>query len=387
MIIEIRKAGFRNKGAELMLLAIVARLRSAFPDATLAMTPSAPKGSEPFAKLTALGIYPKASLTRFGIEWGDVATLIPRRLRQRYGLVLDRDVDVVIDAAGFAYSDQWGDRPAKELARATRRWRRRGTKVILLPQAFGPFTDPVIRSAIKQAVDNADLVMPRDAISYRYLTEVTGERDNIRQFPDFTNLVDGVVPDEFEAKKVGVAIVPNHRMIDKTDDVASGQYLPFMIRCARRLHELNARPYVLVHEGADDERLAEQISSASGDIPIIREDDPLRIKGILGASDAVVASRYHALVSALCQGVPAVATGWSHKYTELFEDYGFAEGVLSVDDDWARTNLMLEKLVDVEASKAVSAQILQQSTRLKKLSEEMWAAVLSVIDGRPKGIQ
>ena len=31
----------------------------------------------------------------------------------------------------------------------------------LLPQAFGPFTDAVIRSAIKQAVDNADLVMPR----------------------------------------------------------------------------------------------------------------------------------------------------------------------------------------------------------------------------------
>ncbi|MCH7637654.1 MAG: polysaccharide pyruvyl transferase family protein, partial [Proteobacteria bacterium] len=157
MIIEIRKAGFRNKGAELMLLAIIARLRAAYPDATLTITPSAPKGSEPFSKVTALGIYPKASLTRFGIEWGGVATLIPRRLRQRYGLVLDRDVDVVIDAAGFAYSDQWGDRPAVELARATRRWRRRGTKVILLPQAFGPFTDPVIRAAIVQAVDNADL--------------------------------------------------------------------------------------------------------------------------------------------------------------------------------------------------------------------------------------
>ena len=33
MIIEVRKAGFHNKGAELMLLAIVARLRAAYPEA------------------------------------------------------------------------------------------------------------------------------------------------------------------------------------------------------------------------------------------------------------------------------------------------------------------------------------------------------------------
>ena len=370
-----------------MLLAIVARLRTAYPDATLTMTPSAPNGSEPFAKLTALGIYPKASLKRLGIEWGSVAGLIPARLRRRYGLVLDREVDVVIDAAGFAYSDQWGSASSLELARATRRWRRRGTKVILMPQAFGPYTDPVIRSAIQESVDNADLVFPRDSISYRYLTDVTGERDYIRQHPDFTNLIEGIVPEEVDSEKRGVAIVPNYRMIDMTDAAASDRYLPFMIRCAERLLELNARPYVLVHEGVDDERLAEQISAASGGIPIVREDDPLRIKGILGASDAVVASRYHALVSALSQGVPAVATGWSHKYNELFEDYSFGEGVLSIDDDFANTQAMLGKLVDIESSKEISAQLLQSSARLKVLSEAMWTAVQSFIDGCPKGIQ
>jgi colanic acid/amylovoran biosynthesis protein len=387
LIIEIRKAGFSNKGAELMLLSIVARLRVAYPDATLTMTPSSPNGSEPFAKLTALGLYPKASLHRLGVEWGDAASLIPHRLRQRYGLVLDREVDVVIDAAGFAYSDQWGAASSLELQRTTRRWRRRGTRVILMPQAFGPFTNPVIRSAILSSVDNADLVMPRDAVSYRYLTEVTGERDYIQQYPDFTNLIEGIVPRSVEPETFGVAIVPNVRMIDKTEKNASDQYLPFMIRCAERLLELNARPYLLVHEGVDDKRLAEQISQVCGGVPIVMEDDPLRIKGILGSSDAVVASRYHALVSALSQGVPAVATGWSHKYNELFEDYSFAEGVLSIDDDFANTQAMLGKLVDIESNRAISAQLLQSSARLKVLSEAMWTAVQSVIDGCPKGIQ
>ena len=370
-----------------MLLAIVARLRADYPDATLTMTPSAANGSEPFTKLTALGIYPKASLHRLGIEWGDAACLIPRRLRHRYGLVLDREVDVVIDAAGFAYSDQWGAASSLELARTTRRWPRRGTKVILMPQAFGPYTNPVIRSAILRSVDNADLVMPRDSVSYRYLTEVTGERGYIQRYPDFTNLIEGIVPQNHKPENFGVAIVPNVRMIDKTDKNASDQYLPFMIRCAERLLELNARPYVLVHEGADDERLAEQISTACGGLPIVREDDPLRIKGILGSSDAVLASRYHALVSALSQGVPAVATGWSHKDNELFEDYSFGGGVLSIDDEFANTDAMLGKLVDIESNRAISAQLLQSSARLKVLSEAMWTAVQSVIDGCPKGNQ
>jgi len=382
MIIEIRKAGFRNKGAELMLLAVVARLRAAYPEATLTMVPSAPNGSQPFAKLTALGFYPKASLNRRGIEFGDAAGLIPGRLRRRYGLVLDREVDVVIDTAGFAYSDQWGIESTLELSRATRRWRRHGTKVILMPQSFGPFSDRAIRTAILHAVDNADLVMPRDSTSYRYVTEVTGQREYIRQYPDFTNLIEGIVPDGFETKDLGVAIVPNFRMLDKTGEASSGKYLPFMTGCARRLIELGARPYMLVHEGIDDGRLAVRISEASGGIPIVKEDDPLKIKGILGASLAVVASRYHALVSALSQGVPAVATGWSHKYTELFEDYGFPEGVLSIDDEAGRIDAMMDRLIDAEANKEITAQLLQSSARLKSLSEEMWATVQSVIDGR-----
>ena len=116
----------------------------------------------------------------------------------------------------------------------------------------------------------------------------------------------------------------------------------------------------------------------------MKEDDPLRIKGIIGASQSVVASRYHALVSALSQGVPAVATGWSHKYTELFDDYGFPDGLLSIDNDAGRIDATMTRLVDAEHSKQIALQLFETSARLKCLSEEMWSAVQSVIDGRRK---
>ncbi len=380
MIIEIRKAGFVNKGAELMLRAIIERVKTAYPDAMLTMAPTPAAGSMPYRKVVDHGFYPKASLYRYGYQLGDLAKLAPSKLREMYGLVLDRDIDVVIDAAGFSYSDQWGERSSRELAYSAARWRKQGTKVILMPQAFGPYTSTRIRKAIRHAVDNIDLVMPRERTSYDYLTEVTGERPNIRQYPDFTNLIEGVVPEYFERDQYGVCLVPNYRMVDKTGDSQSNAYLPFMVRCAQQLRKKGAKPFILVHEGANDRWLAEQISEGAGGLPVIVEDDPLKIKGILGASYATVGSRFHGLVSALSQGVPSLATGWSHKYQELFRDYLFPEGVVSVD---ISDDLLAEKiddLVDPLSNREIAESLKTESERLKRRSEEMWKEVFELID-------
>jgi colanic acid/amylovoran biosynthesis protein len=230
-------------------------------------------------------------------------------------------------------------------------------------------------------VDNAELVMPRDSSSYRHLTEISGERNTIRQYPDFTNLLAGIVPHGWDTEKHGVAVVPNCRMLDMTDEATSAAYLPFMCRCVSRLRELNAQPFLLIHEGADDAQLAQRISESTGNTPVVKEDDPLKIKGILGASRAVVASRFHALVSALSQGVPAVATGWSHKYNELFNDYGFPEGVMAIIDDADEIDSMMLRITETDSAAQLVSQLLRESARLKELSEQMWTEVRTVIDG------
>lgn len=165
-----------------------------------------------------------------------------------YGVVLDKEVDVVIDAAGFAYSDQWGDEPSIELAQSAKRWARNGTRVILLPQALGPFTSEKIRTAMQGVVEHADLIFARERISFEHLTDLVGQRDNIRQAPDFTNLISGVLPANFDVEQNRFCIVPNCRMLDKTDQATRDAYLPFLIECTRYLLEKGARPFVLVHE-------------------------------------------------------------------------------------------------------------------------------------------
>ncbi|MBK1692969.1 polysaccharide pyruvyl transferase family protein [Ectothiorhodospira mobilis] len=380
MIIEIRKAGFLNKGAELMLYAILEKMRTAYPEATFAMAPTHKGSSQPFDKLVKLGLLPKASLYYKGFQFGRFAKFTPRKLREMYGVVLDSEIDVVIDAAGFSYSDQWGDQSSLELAQSAARWRKQGTKVILMPQAFGPYTGKRIRKAIRRAVDNVDLVMPRERTSYDYLTEVTGKRENIRQYPDFTNLIEGVIPEYFDRSRYGVCLVPNYRMVDKTGGARSRVYLPFMVRCAELLRENDAKPFILVHEGANDRWLADQISEGAGGLPVLTEDDPLKIKGILCASYATIGSRFHGLVSALSQGVPSLATGWSHKYQELFRDYGFPDGVISVDVSDNELAEKIGRLVDEQANREISESLKQESAGLKSRSEMMWNDVYSVID-------
>lgn len=380
MFIEIRKAGFINKGAELMLHAAQQKLKERYPDATFVMAPTSKRAEHPFHNLVQLGFYPKASLWRYGIQWGNLANLAPRQLREMYGVVLDREVDVVIDAAGFAYSDQWGDAPCSELAQSAKRWRKNGTCVILLPQALGPYASERNRKAMKAVVENVDLIFPRERVSYEHLTGLVGEQPKIRQSPDFTNLITGVLPDSFDTEQNRFCIVPNCRMLDKTDQATRDAYLPFLIKCTEHLLRKNARPFVLVHEGKDDRALADKLSAAVGGIPVIEEKGALQIKGILGACSGTLGSRFHGLVSALSQGVPALATGWSHKYQMLFEDYGVPEGMLKVGASDAEIERKVAWITDDREQ--IQAQLKARAEHLKAQSEQMWQQVFEVIDQR-----
>lgn len=379
MIIEIRRAGFINKGAELMLHAILNKLRDRYPDAVLVVSPTSKKGSQPFAEFTRLGMFPKASLWRNGIQWGDLACFLPKKLREMYGLILDREIDFVIDAAGFSYSDQWGVETSKELAASSKRWKKQGTKVILMPQAFGPFRNKDIQHYVKEWVKNVDLVYAREIDSYNHLVGIVGENEKIRIAPDFTNLIAGVVPENHDVANLKVALVPNCRMIDKTGKQEGQAYLPFMVSCAEYLVEKNAKPFILVHEGEADAALAEQISQAVGGIPIVKEADPLKIKGILGVCDATIGSRFHGLVSALSQGVPSLAAGWSHKYVRLLEDYGFPDGVISVLEDGNTLKAKIDMLLGVSDA-GLRERLLKSSEELKAKSMYVWDSVFAEID-------
>lgn len=380
MIIEIRGAGFINKGAELMLHAVIEKLRERYPQARLTMAPIYGGADDTFDKMRKLNLYPKAWVWRKGIDFGEYAQFLPARLLKAYGLVTTKEVDVVIDTAGFAYSDQWGAMASRELSSSSKKWKKNRTRLVMLPQALGPYQQGSIKKHVKIWARNADLIFPREKDSYSYLTQLVGEQEKIKVYPDFTNLIKGKLPDGYDPSDKRIAIVPNYRMVDKTDQSESQAYLPFLIKSANYLVDKGLQPFLLVHEGAKDQLLADKVSDAVGGISIVKETNPLHIKGILGSCDATIGSRFHGLVSALSQGVPSLATGWSHKYQRLFEDYGFNEGLVSVNDDDTVLYKKIDLVIEPESSKSLHEMLTQKSYDMKKLSEEMWERVFSIID-------
>jgi colanic acid/amylovoran biosynthesis protein len=378
MNIEIRKAGFVNKGAELMLLSAIKKLKEREPGVNVAVAPHLVDA--PYTQRAKLGLFQKASIYKFRREWGDIFKFIPKVIRRQYGIMLDSEVDVVLDAAGFAYTDQWGEGACRELCALTKRWRRQGTRVVLLPQAFGPFNSKKSRSLACKAIGNVDLVFARDQVSYDCLVGICGEMPKIRMAPDFTNIMEGASLHHSDDRSDQICIVPNYRMTQKNSEIECKAYLPFMVKVARYLHDNGGQPFLLVHEGANDYSLAEQIAElASCNIPIVRENDALRIKGLLGSCRGSIGSRFHGLVSALSAGVPTLGTGWSHKYEMLFKDYGFPEGLMGVLD-WDSAKDKLDILLDDSSSSGLRQRLQERSISLKMETEKMWEVVYDLMD-------
>lgn len=378
--VEVTGAGFVNKGAELMLRAAVEACATSGMD--LGVVAGLRTGT--FQQRSSVGV--RHALRFGGARWSvadDVfVTLtrgIPKAVRSRAGLVHEDEVTAVLDASGFAYSDQWGPRIGKANARHLHRWKRPGRSYIMLPQAFGPFEDPVVRTSMLELLDLADLVFARDKVSLEHLRAIGGRFDHVHLAPDFTNLL--MPPSLSESNRVDdhVVFVPNARMVDKGAVADATEYVRNMSDLIRVVTEGGWRAVVLAHE-ANDVAVARQISeSVVGVAPLLLEKDPLRIKALLSRARLVVSSRFHALVSALSQGVPAVSVGWSHKYLELLNEYDAADCLGTSLDPGGDLSAIILRELSSDAQEKRRQVLRVRAAASKEHSRQMWVKVFRLL--------
>jgi colanic acid/amylovoran biosynthesis protein len=378
MIIELRGVEFHNKGAELMLHAILERIREELPDSEFVMEQG---GSVPFEKLRANHIYAKLKKKRYGIRYERIGALLPKSLLRGKGYILPKEIDVVLDGSGFAFGDQWGAHKAGyRLADHVADWKRSGKKVIMLPQALGPFSDEDLIAKMKHIISYADLIFARDEVSFNYIKALSPQSSNIVLRPDFTNLIKGSLPSYFDNTKYEVAIIPNNKMIEATSDKEGEAYSGLLKNMVNIIQSMGYKPFFLIHEGKKDIKLADATNAAiEVPIQVLVEDNPLHVKGIIGASKAVITSRFHGLVSCLSQSVPCLATGWSHKYEMLLKDYHYPEALINVNSSEEELKLSLRNILDETSSGVIKSNLAKEATRQKQLSKDMWQMVFDKI--------
>lgn len=383
MIIELRGVEFQNKGAELMMYAILNKVKAKWPDTIFVMEHRG--GSAPISKQRAVGVYTKLNKKVYGIDTAKLGAFVPKFIRRRFKFILPKEVDAVLDGSGFAFGDFWGEAKAgQRLANHIHKWKLQGKKTIVLPQAFGPFTQPALISKMETILNEADLIFARDKYSFDYLKTLEAKQQHVFLKPDFTNLIKGVKPGSFNPDELEVAIIPNNKLLESSTFKDRNDYLEILCRIVTTVQSLGKKPFFLIHEGAKDLKLAEDVNAQYKlAVPILKEDDPLKVKGIIGLSKAIITSRFHGLVSALSQAVPCLCIGWSHKYLALMEDYGFVEGLLS-NDDLHSDELVrkIELVVQPDTAKEISEKLFQAGKKQKELSEQMWEQVFEVLKSK-----
>jgi len=380
MMIELKGVQFVNKGAELMLWAILDELASAHPSAEFCMQP---RQTSPYHKRAKIGAFQKLNLVKGSFDFNRISYLLPQKLRaylkRAWGIVTEADIDVVFDASGFRYGDQWSNHDLKMAAKESKRLKAKGKHYIFLPQALGPFTQPESIQHAKVAFENARLVVAREEQSLSFVQSVSSS-ENVISSPDFTNLITPEASDEHKELSGMIAIIPNSKMISaqNANDYWRNHYVQVLVEMIDDLQSRQKQVFLLNHEGKSDARLCQEINSKlAKPLLVVSPDNALEVKAIIGQASFIICSRFHGCVSALSQGVPCVATSWSHKYEALFSEYEQSDCILEEGMGDSGRRAFLTAFIDALPERH---NVLMKNAQIQKeRSTAMWQKVKSCI--------
>lgn len=383
MNIEILGVDPRNKGAALMLESIKSQVRIHYPEARFCVELNFNPSER--LKYGLWGIIPRNSKFKSLIS-SIVDIFIPMSITEKFCIVKDKNIDVVLDSSGFAYGDFWGVEKLKaRLGRNVVKWKRQNKKVILLPQALGPFTDDEFQDTWKNIVGNVDLLFARDQQSLAHLKSKLGTdlQKKVHLSPDFTSILKPSTYPNLIQYQNAALVIPNEKVISSHGKESKDIYLEFLTSACRCLALKGENVVLLNHEGAKDAHLANQIYNGMGElkdkVEILHLKDPLETKFVISIAKCIVSSRFHGLVSALSSGVPSLAVGWSHKYEELLNDYNSAQFVVDFIDE-KDAQLKLENFLVSYLDSSYKDELKNMAGLQREKTNLMWQKIFAIVD-------
>jgi polysaccharide pyruvyl transferase WcaK-like protein len=386
-VVEILGPWIQNKGDELMLTAVMQQLQRGYRLAastdlgvsgTFANADIGPisavkwraSAGEIASALTHLKVPRAMAMARRNVA---LAMLSEPALSARR-IVDGRQITALLDCSGFAYGDQWSTNRLVQRMRYYALLKAQGVTLILLPQALGPFTRLDMRKCARALFENFDLLYARDESSLDHLRSLDLDPARLRRCPDITHLLPGIDPAEPESWRDRVCVVPNARMMDKTSPEIGARYLSFVVHSVVELRRVGLTPCLVIHERNDADLARAILDQIDFHVDII-DTDSCRTKGILGRCHMVLSSRYHALVSALSQGVPAIGTSWSHKYDGLFDEYGCSDDLVSPAAPFESITSRIKALAQPDVRNARHRVLAEVGKVQQARVAEMWSEV------------
>lgn len=367
-----------NKGAELMLYAILQELERRFPDAVVYLPITQfPNGLSCIRTKLKLRQSPN-KFVRFMGKFHITGVLYRLGIKSKYlyNLYPVKNTSYYLDASGLFFSDQMisTSRIPEDLKILLQGYRRQGTKIIYLPQAFGPLNNKFSKDAANVALDYSNLVIARDNVSLRYLSKMDAFSDKVLKYYDFTGNLLPDCPKQYAYLKGKVCIIPNKQIIDK-GAITEEDYLGLLLTIVDTVYANGFEVFFLDH-AKDIDLIEKCLKCCSYNIPIISDLDALDVKAIIGQAYLCISSRFHGVVSSFSSGVPCLTTSWNHKYQELLALYEMEDTLLSTSrkDCISKVNYFLSS----EINNKVRLQLKEKQHIVNCNIEEMWSKVWSI---------
>ncbi|MBO7562329.1 MAG: polysaccharide pyruvyl transferase family protein [Bacteroidales bacterium] len=373
-----------NKGAELMLYAILQEIERRHPTAKVYIPfPNIQHGLKYVKTNIHIRTTPLSRLTmKLHLPELFWALHLPQYVLANTYLI--KSADIFIDGSGFAFGDQLdiGKYGLGFWRTILRPLHKRGCKIVFLPQAFGPVNNQGTKEAFSLLNQYVDLLMPREQISYNYLRDSKlVDMRKVRVFTDFTSLVDGVFPSKYEHLRNGICIIPNMQMIRKKQ-ISYDNYIKLLTYIAKECKDSGHTVYLLNHEGRHDADLCVECKkSMGGKIEAVTDLNALEVKGLISSAYIVISSRFHGLVSSLNSCVPAVATSWSHKYGALFHDYDMDDYLLPLNDLDLAINLV-KNILESKRNAFIREHLKKRLPLIQEQTREMWDFVWNILESK-----
>lgn len=295
--------------------------------------------------------------------------------------------DIVIDEAGISFVDNRGfvmNTYAFVCAAVPLLC---GTPVAKYSQALGSFKSPWNRFLAKWILPKLKLICARGEITLENLREI-GVSKNVRlcadgafTMPDSPYWAGQVkrICSKTNFYKRPVIAVSISSVVQKKCRKMGIDYKGVMTEFINRL---NAKDYnVLIianaaREGSEKPRnndlmICTEVYDSVKDRSKVRwyprEMAPEEIRELLARCEALVASRFHAMIGALEKGVPTLLLGWSHKYKEVLDMFGLGEyamdfSELNCDTLWERFLGLVEDSADIRAKIAENLPRVKESS-------------------------
>lgn len=337
--IIIAGGGLVNKGAQAMTLICICEMKKRYPDHRILLLTwdASPAARQKHAQydLELLELPP----LKFS---GAANNPVKRSLYSlRYGETFKdsdriyRNADLFVDISGYALGSNWSAKVCNDYLDCIEHALAYDIPVYLLPQSFGPFdyvddTGKRIDERTRRLFPKVRKIFAREQegydalVSHYGLTNVTLTHDmvlasRIEDYsPALRKKTDITLPD---VPKNSMALIPNVRVGD------SGANDPLEVYTAAVRAAVEQGLYVYItHHSSQDRELCAAIRSAfpNQDRVILLEQDfsCMEFNELVKKFRFVAASRFHAIVHALKNGVPCVALGWADKYRNLMKLFG-----------------------------------------------------------------